>query len=161
GNIDRRAYDVGYREGLEHGRDDARRGRDYAYAHDPEYRDADRGYDRRYGNREDYRRAFRQGYQAGYNEGYGGSHRDGDPPHPNYPSYPNYPSSPNYPSYPNYPDRGIPRDGGYYSQASDVGYRDGLEAGRNDARDRRRYDPVRTKRYREGDHDYNNRYGSR
>jgi len=55
----------------------------------------------------------------------------------------------------------VPRNGGYYSAAADTGYRDGVEAGRDDARDRRRYDPVRTKRYREGDHDYNNRYGSR
>jgi hypothetical protein len=36
-----------------------------------------------------------------------------------------------------------------------------LDAGRNDARDRNRFDPVRSKRYRDGDHDYNNRYGDR
>src|SRR5437870_2754584 len=29
-NVDRRAYDIGYREGLDHGQDDARRGRDFA-----------------------------------------------------------------------------------------------------------------------------------
>ena len=44
-------------------------------------------------------------------------------------------------------------------QEVQVGYRDGFDAGRNDARDRNRFDPVRSKRYRDGDHDYNNRYG--
>jgi hypothetical protein len=42
-----------------------------------------------------------------------------------------------------------------------VGYRDGYEQGRSDARDRDRYDPVRASRYRSGDHEYNSRYGSR
>src|SRR5437773_2143876 len=51
--------------------------------------------------------------------------------------------------------------GGYGSPAAQNGYRDGLEAGRKDARDRERFDPVRAKRYRDGDHDYDNRYGSR
>lgn len=151
-HADRRAYDIGYREGLDHGQDDARRGRDFAYAHDRDYRDADRGYDRSYGNREEYRRFFRQGYEAGYNEGYRGAHRGG------YGG--NYPGStyPTYPTYPSYPSgTAIPRD----SYAQQNGYRDGLDAGRRDARDRARYDPVRAKRYREGDHDYNSRYGSR
>jgi hypothetical protein len=49
----------------------------------------------------------------------------------------------------------------YRSAAANNGYRDGLEAGRNDARDRERFDPIRAKRYREGDHDYDGRYGSR
>ena len=71
--------------------------------------------------------------------------------------YPNAPSS-NYPVYPN--GSAVPR-GGYASQAADIGYRDGLEEGRNAARSRDRADPVRTKRYRDGDHDYNSRYGSR
>ena len=65
--------------------------------------------------------------------------------------------------YPN--DRGgfgYPANRGVYrSPASDIGYRDGIEAGRNDARDRDPFDPVRAKRYRDGDHDYNSRYGSR
>ncbi len=156
---DRRAYDVGYREGLDHGQSDARKGRDYAYAHDDEYRDADRKYNRSYGSREEYRRLFRQGYEAGYSEGYRGSHGGGSAN--NYPgsTYPTYPTS-TYPSNPSYPNGStIPR--GAYSQAADSGYRDGFDAGRNAARSRDRYDPVRAKRYRQGDHDYNSRYGSR
>jgi hypothetical protein len=49
----------------------------------------------------------------------------------------------------------------YNSPAAQVGYRDGVEAGREDADDRKPFDPRRSKRYREGDHDYENRYGSR
>lgn len=51
--------------------------------------------------------------------------------------------------------------GGYVSVAARSGYRDGIEAGRSDARHRERFDPVRAKRYREGDRDYDRRYGPR
>lgn len=68
-------------------------------------------------------------------------------------------------------ETGYPR-GGYYppppppraayaSVATQSGYRDGLDAGRDDARHRERFDPVRAKRYRQGDHDYDHRYGPR
>ena len=39
------------------------------------------------------------------------------------------------------------------------GYRDGLDKGREDARDRDSFDPVRHSRYRSADHGYNSRYG--
>ena len=67
-------------------------------------------------------------------------------------------------------DTGYPRAGyppppppraAYVSNAARNGYRDGIEAGRNDARHRERFDPVRARRYRDGDHDYDRRYGSR
>ena len=63
-----------------------------------------------------------------------------------------------------YPRAGYPPPvsrGGYASLAERNGYRDGIEAGRDDARHRDRFDPVRARRYREGDHDYDRRYGSR
>jgi hypothetical protein len=53
------------------------------------------------------------------------------------------------------------RNGGYGSVPFDNGYRDGLEKGREDARDRDSYDPVRHSWYRNGDRGYNNRYGTR
>jgi hypothetical protein len=145
-NFERRAYDNGYREGLEHGEKDARRGRDFAYAHDSEYRDADHGYNRSYGSIDAYRRVFRQGYTDGYTEGYRGSHGGPDYNRPRV----------GFPSYP--VGRGIYERG---SVAARIGYRDGYEVGRDDARDRDRFDPRRSKRYREGDHEYNSRYGSR
>ena len=154
--VDRRGYDAGYREGLKDGESDVRRGRGYSYARHDEYRDADRGYRRNDGNLDQYRRSFRQGYQTGYNEAfsrYGRTSRGS--------TYPVYPTGPSYPAYPGYPSgTAIPR-GGYASPAYDSGYRDGFDAGRNDARSRARYDPVREKRYRDGDHNYNSRYGSR
>jgi hypothetical protein len=132
-----------------------RRGRDYSYSRHDEYRDADQGYRRNDGNLDQYRRSFRQGYQTGYNEAfsrYGRSSRGGA--YPEYPSYPSYPAGRSYPG-------GVAVPRGSYSAAAETGYRDGLDAGRDAARSRDPYDPVRAKRYREGDHNYNSRYGSR
>ena len=72
-------------------------------------------------------------------------------------------------------DRGVYRDdrtygntypntNGRYGNNSvpfDNGYRDGLEKGREDARDRDSYDPVRHSWYRNGDRGYNSRYGTK
>lgn len=60
-------------------------------------------------------------------------------------------------SYPNGGNRGY----GNNSVPYDNGYRDGVEKGREDARDRDSYDPVRHSRYRSGDRGYNSRYGTR
>jgi len=49
----------------------------------------------------------------------------------------------------------------YVSVAAQSGYRDGLEAGRDDWRHRERFDPAGAKRYRQGDRDYDRRYGPR
>lgn len=76
-NLQRRAYDKGYEEGLEHGRSDARRGRSFDYRRHDEFRDGDEGYSRRDGDREYYRAAFRRGFVAGYNEAYRSNLRDG------------------------------------------------------------------------------------
>jgi hypothetical protein len=52
----------------------------------------------------------------------------------------------------------IPRDR-FPSPAAQSGYRDGLEDGRRDARENERFDPVRSRRYRSADHDYDRRDG--
>jgi hypothetical protein len=49
----------------------------------------------------------------------------------------------------------------YGGAAFDNGYEDGYEKGLDDGRDRRSYDPIRHRWYREGDRGYENRYGSR
>lgn len=152
-DISRRAYDSGYREGVRAGQDDGRDGRPFSYSRHDDWRDADDGYHREFGNREFYRDNFRRGFEAGYSEaynryGYRGRDRRG--------AYPPYQT---YPAYPAGGGIAVPR--GSFSPAAQNGYRDGLEAGRDDARDRRAFDPVRAKRYREGDHDYDSRYGSR
>ena len=62
-------------------------------------------------------------------------------------------------------DRAYPNSGnrpyGNNSVPFDNGYRDGVEKGREDARDRDSYDPVRHSWYRSGDRGYNSRYGTR
>lgn len=135
--IDRRAYDRGFREGVEAGQSDARRGRDFSYRRHDEYRDTDQDY--RWDEGDRYRRSYREGFQAGYTEAFSRNARywrDG--------------------VNPQMADRGE-----YRSVAARNGYRDGFDAGRGDARDRERFDPIRAKRYREGDRGYDNRYGSR
>ena len=52
----REDYQLGYRDGLEHGRADRRTGRKYQPTHYPSYK---------HGNQ-----AYRDGFAAGYNEGY-------------------------------------------------------------------------------------------
>jgi hypothetical protein len=155
-DIERRAYDNGYREGLQEGRNDGQRNRNFSPERHSEFRDADNGYHRGDGDRDFYRRAYRQGFQTGYREsfdriarsngGYGGV-------------YGNRGGVYNAPVYQD--PRVVNPRGGYSNISAQNGYRDGVEAGRNDARDRARFDPVRAKRYRDGDHDYNNRYGDR
>jgi hypothetical protein len=154
-DVQRRAYDNGYHEGLEHGEQDVRSGRPFSFTRQGDYRDADEGYHRGDGDREFYRRAFRQGFEAGYSEAfnrtagrYGNSY-----PRSTYPEYP----PPSYSPAPGYPAPGV---GQYYgSPAAQIGHRDGLEVGRDDARDRESFDPIRSKRYRSADHDYDGRYG--
>jgi hypothetical protein len=141
---DRAYYNRGYREGRESGVEDARRGRSYDLRRHGEYRDNRRGDDR--GDL----RAFRQGFETGYDEGYRLYARGG------------YGSA-----APNYPRSSGPYDGGgsrgrvYGGAASQNGYRDGFEAGERAGRKGDRFDPVREKRYRDGDHDYDRRDGSR
>lgn len=151
--VDARAYRNGYDAGRVEGMNDVRQGRRYQIDRNRLYRSADRGYDG-YGNRGYYQRAFREGYQAGYNDGYQRS-RPGGPGYGNGPVY----GRPGYGA----PGYGGPGAGGGFtrSPAAGNGYRDGLAQGRDDARDRDRYDPVRASRYRQGDRGYNNRYGSR
>ena len=143
-----RAFRVGFDQGRSRGEDDGRRGRNYDYERYREFRSADGGYGG-YGNRNAYRDEFRQGFIRGYDEGYrryARNDRNGRDDR--------YRTSDPYGRGP----RGVAVS---RSPAAQNGYRDGYEAGRDDARDGDRFDPVRTSRYRSGDHDYNSRYGSR
>ena len=149
-DIERRAYDIGYREGLEQGNNDARRNRSFSPDRHGEFRDADDGYHRGDGDRSFYRQNYRQGFQVGYRESYDRIAR----------SNRGYGVNGNRSGVYGGPVVIAPRSG-YGNYAAQVGHRDGFDAGRNDVRDRNRFDPVRSKRYRDGDHDYNNRYGDR
>ena len=153
-DIDRVAYDNGYRDGRRAGERDARDRRSFSYNRHDDWRNGDDGYRREFGNFDRYRRTYRNGFETAYSDSYNRYGR-----YSNGPVYPTYPTYPTYPEYPGRPGVAVPR--GSYSLAGQNGYRDGLDAGRDDARARRAFDPVRAKRYRDGDHDYDNRYGSR
>ena len=154
------AYDNGYRAGYDQGQRDAR-GRDrYDYRRADRYRRGDAGYNSRYGDRNDYRRVFQDGFQAGYDAGFYGRNRSSSRD-----SYGNggYGRNPNDGrAVPRYPNGAYGNRGGYYnSEAADRGYREGLQKGRDDAKDHDRFDPRGEKWYRDGDRGYNSRYGSR
>lgn len=158
GRVDSRAYEVGYREGLQAGRRDARSGRPTAFEYDRDYQRADKGWNWRYGDREAYRYEFRRGYERGYREayrgngGYGGYGRGGYGREGN-----TYPGRSGEVYGGNYPRGGY----GSRSPAAQYGFDEGYQKGRDDARDRDAYSPERQKWYREGDRHYDNRYGSR
>ena len=151
-DIERHAYDNGYREGIQEGRNDAQHNRNFSPERHGEYRDADNGYHRNEGDINFYRRSYRQGFETGYRESFDRIARSSG-------GYGNRGGVYNAPVYQD--PRVVNPRGGYSNYAAQVGYRDGVDAGRSDARDRARFDPVRAKRYRDGDHDYNNRYGDR
>ncbi len=162
GRVDSRAYEFGYREGVQAGRNDLRSGRPRAFEYDRDYQRADKGWNRHYGDREMYRREFRRGYERGYREvtgAYGGYGRDGyGRGGYGYPEQNRYPGGRDG----NY-GRAYPRGGeyGYRSPAAQYGFDEGYQKGREDARDRDQYRPEARKWYREGDRHYDNRYGSR
>lgn len=159
------AYDNGYREGIKEGERDAKRRDAFNYQDERTWQRADKGYRRSYGDPVRYQQTFRTGYAAGYSDGY----RRHAPSYGNgYPRGGVYPNTRGGYGYPQggygYPDRGgygYPGGYGYNSPAYSNGVNDGYKKGREDARDRDSYDPLRHKWYREGDHDYKSQYGSR
>lgn len=144
----RAAFDNGYRDGLKRGEQAARDRRAFDAQRERDYRDGENGYNRSYGDRnryrDNYRGAFTQGYRDGYNRrgapsSYPGAGRgDG----PNYGRGPGYGGNASYGAYQN-------------------GTGDGYEKGLDDVNDRKYPDATRHKWYRNGDHDYDNRYGSK
>jgi hypothetical protein len=164
----RGAYDNGYREGLTEGERDARGRNARGYQDSRTYQRADKGYNRSFGDSERYRQQFRVGFAEGYETGYaryGGYAGGRAVPRQSTNGYPGvYGNS--------YPDRGRdPYYGGqggpYYggqgrygiSAAYPNGLNDGIEKGREDARKRRSFDPLRHDWYREGTRHYKSEYG--
>jgi hypothetical protein len=152
GDAQDRAYNNGYHQGQERGRDDARKGRVFDYTRDKEYRKADEGYNRRYGDRNWYRDEFRRGYVAGYSQAYNQYAPRGSYDNRGY-GY----------GYPQYEGRSVPRpyspDGQRVGAGYNRGYNDGLDKGRDDVRHGRRYEPTRFGWYRDGDRGYDRAYG--
>ena len=130
-------FDNGYRDGLREGETDARRGERFNFT------------DERAWQRTRDNRPFRDGFERGYGEGYrrggyvgrggyGGRHDGG------------YRGNGCYGGY-----------GAYSNPATAAGFDDGYEEGLDDARDNDRYDPIRSKDYRDGDNGYDRRFGTK
>jgi hypothetical protein len=62
--------DRGYHDGLEKGREDCRKDRDYDPSRHKKYRNADDGYKSSYGDRRDYEAGYRRGFEEGYRLAY-------------------------------------------------------------------------------------------
>jgi hypothetical protein len=134
----RAAFDTGYRDGLKRGEQAARDRRQLDVERERDYRDADNGYNRSFGDRRTYANSYRGGFTQGYREAYGRVTRGWNSGGWNNGGY------------------GSAAYGAYQNGASD-GYRKGLE----DVDDREYPDARRHKWYRSGDHDYDDRYGSK
>ena len=65
------AYDNGYRDGIEKGREDRGDNDSFDPVRHSRYRSADNGYNSRYGTKEQYKLTYRDGFEAGYAQGYG------------------------------------------------------------------------------------------
>ena len=68
--VEQRAFDNGFREGVRAGEHDARDNRRYEPQRHGDWRDADDGYRREYGDRDRYRASFRSGFESGYSQGF-------------------------------------------------------------------------------------------
>jgi flagellar biosynthesis/type III secretory pathway protein FliH len=141
GVIRSEAYARGHREGIRHGEEDARRGRQFDYARVRVYRTGTAGYHTRLGSREAYRTDFRYGFVVGYRAGFERITRV------------------QLPRGQVDVRRGVQR--AYYEPAYARGYADGHEKGLDDGRRRRSYDPVGHRAYRQGDAGYSKSYGSK
>lgn len=131
------ARNTGYRDGLEKGRNDVTEGKSYRLERHDYYSDADHGYRESFGNKDQYRQHYREAFQRGYEEAFRGGRVSGG-------------------SYGVYP---VPSGGS--NVADNTGYRDGLEKGRGDAAARRSFNPERHDVYRDADHGYGSRLGSK
>jgi hypothetical protein len=141
----REAYDNGYRDGLKRGEDAARARRAFNVEIERDYRSAERGYNRNLGDRNRYRDTYRGGFAQGYRDGYDRYGRAGDGRWNNGPfrngDFRNWRTG----------------DAGY--GAFQNGISDGYDKGLDDLQDRRRPDVTRHKWYRNGDHDFDGKYG--
>lgn len=175
GNYDS-AYQAGYRDGAQHGQADARRGagRDHR---DQRYERGGGGW----GSNDQYRDAYRQGYRAGYDAAYSnGSRRGGvwrgqgrdrdDVWNRNGGVWRGQGRNRDDDWNRNdgvwnggsvYGDNRGVYGGGGNSIAAQTGYQDGLQKGRNDARQNKSFDLNRHDAFKDADHGYHSQYGSK
>lgn len=146
-------YQHGYRDGLRQGRADLKANAQPSYD-SQDYRNADLGYESYMGDKDDFQGGYREGYKAGYEDGFGGkpvrtevyvTREDYDPdrePRQN-------------------EDPDLYAKSTYVDVATDIGYRDGVAAGRNDLRAGKDYRPDKHESYEHADHGYRKEYGDK
>ena len=64
------AFDNGYNDGIDKGREDGRDRDSYDPNRHSRYRSADHGYEKRYGSKDEYKEVYREGFREGYNDAY-------------------------------------------------------------------------------------------
>lgn len=154
------ARNTGYRDGLEKGRIDARDGDSYNLQRHDAYKDADHGYRDSFRSKEAYKRVYREAFTRGYKEGYtagggpgrgrgrgwglGQGNRSGGGPVGNRPG-----------------DISRPGNSMLVDTARNTGYRDGLDKGRNDARQRKSFNLDRHDAWKDADHGYRDSFGNK
>jgi hypothetical protein len=138
----RAAFDNGYRTGLKRGAQALRDRRPLDIERERDYRSADEGYNRSFGDRNRYRDTFRGGFAEGYRDAY--TQRGARVTLPGTGS-----------------DYGRGYGGTANFGARQNGLSDGYKKGLDDVSDRKSPDVSRQKWYRNGDHDYDSRYGSK
>ena len=69
------AFNNGYTDGVEKGREDRGDRDSYDPVRHSRYRAGDHGYNSRYGSKDDYKLVYRDGFEAGYGAGYRGTTR--------------------------------------------------------------------------------------
>jgi hypothetical protein len=134
----RAAYDNGYRDGVKRGAQAARDRRGLDIERERDYRNAENGYNRSHGDRNGYRDAYRGGFAQGFRDGYTGRG-----------------------ARPAYGGNGRGYGGTASFGAYQNGIGDGYQKGLDDVHSRKSPDVARQGWYRSGDHDYDNRYGSK
>jgi hypothetical protein len=146
-------YQHGYRDGLRQGRDDGSRHEEHNF-NTRDYKRADEGYEKYMGEHDDFQQGYRDGYKAGYDDGY----------------YRRQIRSDVYGLDDRYdPDRLPRRDEGadaysrwgYSDVAIDTGYRDGLQAVRQDLDRHKDFHAEKHEAYEDADHGYQKSYGDK
>jgi len=155
-DVRQHGYEHGYRDGYEYGLDARTRHVALDYRTDA-YQDADRGYQPYFGSRDQYREGYREGYRNGAEDGYGGVRsrledvygwrdRNFDPDRDR--------DDRNAAQY-------HERHWGFEDVASDIGYRDGVNAGLKDFREHHSYRPHDHDAWKDGDHGYDKSFGEK
>jgi len=153
GSVDAKehGYQHGYRDGLRQGRADLSRNATHSFDSE-DYRHADQGYDQRMGEHDDFQQGYRSGYKDAYDDGY----YDKPIRHTVYGLNDSYDLDRVTRS-----DANFNADRSYEDMATDTGYRDGLQAGLSDVRQRKDFKPEKHEAYEDGKHGYRKDYGDK